>query len=208
MSKTTPYSPKPGSVAYRVIGWLETQPQGAEFNSSTIAEALGIEAQTISPSMDAPLRFGAVFCRRRDRMHPRAPVYWSLVDHEAARGPTPPAPPAAEPAPAAPAPAANEFLPPPMAAPAQAKAASDWEPEPATQAPAVEQVKAFVSSRKPPKAPPVAGQVGPRVAIWSDGTLQIDQGGQVDTYAPSVGLAMLDYLELRQRVARAAGAAA
>lgn len=200
------YEPKPGSVAYRALAWLATQPEGAEFTASHIGEALGVDGTIISASLAGAVEKRAVFRRVRDRMYPRGPSCYSLVDHEGGRTRAA-ASPAAEPqAPSTT--GANEFMPPPMAAPAKEQAPPEPNPQPATQAPETEHARAPVSGRKPPKAPPVASAVGPRVAIWSDGTLQIDMGGHVHTYAPAVGLVMLEYLELRQRAARAAGAPA
>lgn len=39
---TTTYEPKPGTVAYRAIAWLEEQPVGTEVTSAKWAEGLGI----------------------------------------------------------------------------------------------------------------------------------------------------------------------
>lgn len=207
-----PYTQKPGSVAYRVIAWLETQAEGAEFTTSQIAEALNISSATVLPCLTSAMETGApIYRRKRDLMYPRAPVYWSLVDHQAARRAAPPAPPpAADDAGDAPPPAANEFMPPPMAAQAETQAAAPAPEPPVEQAAptpaAVKAVRAYVRRHQPAPAAPAGAP--PRVAIWSDHVLQIDDGGQVHTFGPKVGQAMLDYLELRQRVARAAGAAA
>jgi hypothetical protein len=84
----TAYEPRPGTVPYRVLSYLETQPHGAEVLTSTIAEATGIAPSSIPPCMEAAITAGAVFRRKRDG-HIRAPAYWSLVDHAASRTPPP-----------------------------------------------------------------------------------------------------------------------
>lgn len=77
----TPYTPKPGSVAYRILGWLESQGETREFTSAQIAEALDIPAQTLGSYMEQSVAAGLVFRRQKDRTHPRAPVWWSLTNH-------------------------------------------------------------------------------------------------------------------------------
>lgn len=77
----TPYTPKPGSVAYRILGWLESQGETREFTSAQIAEALDIPAQTLGSYMEQSVAAGLVFRRQKDRTHQRAPVWWSLTNH-------------------------------------------------------------------------------------------------------------------------------
>ena len=74
------YEAKPGSVAQRVISYLETLAPGAEVMTSPIAEAIGIEPTLLSSSLIAAVAHGAVF-RRQRLPGVRAPVWWSLVDH-------------------------------------------------------------------------------------------------------------------------------
>jgi hypothetical protein len=80
------YTPKPGTVADRVLAHMATLPHGAEVCSSQIAEALGINAMLITSSMLPALEYGLVFRRQKDKTHSRAPVYWSLVDHASKPG--------------------------------------------------------------------------------------------------------------------------
>lgn len=82
------YEPRPGSTAHRVIAHLETLPHGAEVLTSTIAMALGMQANSIPTCMEGALAAGAVFRRKRDP-HLRAPLYWSLVNHARANGSAP-----------------------------------------------------------------------------------------------------------------------
>lgn len=77
----TPYKPQPGTVAYRILGWLEAQGETREFTSAQIAEALDIPAQTLGSYMEQSVAAGLVFRRQKDRTHPRAPVFWSLTNH-------------------------------------------------------------------------------------------------------------------------------
>lgn len=75
------YTPKPGSVAYRILGWLEAQGREKEFNSSQIANALDIDTRAVQSLMQQSLSAGLVFRRQKDRTHPLAPYWWSLTNH-------------------------------------------------------------------------------------------------------------------------------
>lgn len=75
------YTPKPGSVAYRILGWLEAQGREKEFNSSQIANALDIDTRAVQSLMQQSLAAGLVFRRQKDRTHPLAPYWWSLTNH-------------------------------------------------------------------------------------------------------------------------------
>lgn len=75
------YTPKPGTVAYRILGWLEEQGKTREFSSAHIAEVLDIPAGTIPSYLEQAVAAGLVFRRQKDRTHPRAPVFWSLTNH-------------------------------------------------------------------------------------------------------------------------------
>lgn len=74
------YSPAPGSVAARVLGYLETLERGAELSTSQLAEALGVDAAGIPAQMQVALREGFLFSRQKGG-HIRSPRFWSLVDH-------------------------------------------------------------------------------------------------------------------------------
>jgi hypothetical protein len=108
-----PYDPQPGSVPFRVIAWLEQQPDGSEFTTSHIAEALGLLGPHLHTCLEPALRHGALHARRRDG-HRTAPRWWSLSPRAPAsvavalpRAAVPPPPPAAAPAPAAAPPAGH-----------------------------------------------------------------------------------------------------
>lgn len=75
------YTPKPGSVAYRILGWLEAQGREKEFNASQIGNALDIDTRAIQSLMQQALAAGLVFRRQKDRTHPLAPYWWSLTNH-------------------------------------------------------------------------------------------------------------------------------
>lgn len=77
------YAPKPGSVAFRVIGWLEEQGDGKEFNSSQIAYALHLDTKGLPAQLAPALQAGLVFRRQKDSSSPRAPFWYSLTDHGA-----------------------------------------------------------------------------------------------------------------------------
>lgn len=81
--KGSTYTPAPGSLACRVMGFLERQEdRTAEFSTAVIADALGVPATSIIPALDAALAAGTVFNRKKGG-HMRSPLFWSLVDHSA-----------------------------------------------------------------------------------------------------------------------------
>lgn len=75
------YSPKPGTAAFRILGWLEAQGATREFTASQIAEALGLTSGTVPSYLESALAAHLLFSRRRDYTHPKAPVWYSLTDH-------------------------------------------------------------------------------------------------------------------------------
>lgn len=77
----TTYTPAPGTVAFRVIGWLEEQGATKEFNASQMANALDLDPKTITTCLQNALDTGLVFRRQKDRSHPRAPFWYSLTNH-------------------------------------------------------------------------------------------------------------------------------
>lgn len=75
-----PYTPTPGSVAFRAIAWLETQAPGLELMTSRLAESIGVAPAILPASLEAALKHRAIFARKKiDAL--RAPLFWSLVDH-------------------------------------------------------------------------------------------------------------------------------
>jgi hypothetical protein len=154
------YEPRPGSVPDRVIAHLRTLPHGAERLSSQLADAINAPPAHVVASLEGAVNAGALFRRKKDS-HVRAPVYWSLVDHQAAKGTTPPhangahvEPPA--PAAAPPAPAAPDSI--PLIAFAHER----------QRRPQLKQVE------RPAQTP--VNATGLRIALWSDGALVIERG--------------------------------
>lgn len=76
------YEPRPGTVAFRALAYLETLPQGAEATTSQITEALGLAPTQLQACLEPPLANGRIFRRQRDD-HPRSPWWWSLTDFSA-----------------------------------------------------------------------------------------------------------------------------
>lgn len=77
------YTPKPGSVAYRILGWLEAQGKTREFIAAHIGEALGIKPGALPALLEPALAARLVFRRQKDRTRPTAPWFYSLTDHDA-----------------------------------------------------------------------------------------------------------------------------
>lgn len=178
------YEPRPGSTAHRVIAHLETLPHGAEVLTSTIAMALGMQANGIPTCMEGALAAGAVFRRKRDP-HLRAPLYWSLVNHARANGH---------------APAASNT---PEQGPQHVLKAEAARPDATDRG-----APAYASPGGGPTGagqPAAAGPAGMRIALWSDGQLVIDSGaprGAV-TYTADETRQIVAYLD-KVLIARAA----
>lgn len=174
------YEPRPGSTAQRVIAHLETLPHGAEVLTSTIAMALGMQANSIPTCMEGALAAGAVFRRKRDP-HLRAPLYWSLVNHEAAKTTAPHTPLVVNVARAQPD-AVND-VPAEVVAQlsprAQRAIANGVSVEQAIETPPAERAQRTGVAQQflAHAARTSAAQPGPlRIALWSDGTLVVDSG--------------------------------
>jgi hypothetical protein len=73
-----PYAPAPGSVAQRAIAHLEMLPRGADLSTAVLAEAIGVQPNSLKPCLEAPLRAGMLSARQK-YTHPRAPFFWSLA---------------------------------------------------------------------------------------------------------------------------------
>lgn len=81
--RVSSYEPRPGTVAYRVLAYLETLPKGAEVTASRLAEEIGTPADNIRPCMQPAINAGAIFVRQKDE-HVRSPFWYSLTDHSSA----------------------------------------------------------------------------------------------------------------------------
>lgn len=77
----TTYTPAAGTVAARVVAWLQARPTG-EYNAAQIAEALKVDPKLVASSLEVALRERLVFHRQRDRTSPRAPWWYSARDRE------------------------------------------------------------------------------------------------------------------------------
>ena len=75
------YTPRPGTVPFRVLAYLETLEHGAEVSTSGLSAALNLPVNNVMPCLMAALAAGKVFRRQKDDSHPRSPFFWSLVDH-------------------------------------------------------------------------------------------------------------------------------
>lgn len=75
------YTPSAGTVAARVVAWLQARPTG-EYNAAQIAEALKVDPKIVASSLEVALRERLVFHRQRDRTSPRAPWWYSAKDRE------------------------------------------------------------------------------------------------------------------------------
>ena len=75
------YRPRPGTIPFRVLAWLETQEPRGEFSTAAIAYALEVNPNNVMPCLFAALEAGVLFRRQKDDSHPRSPFFWSLVDH-------------------------------------------------------------------------------------------------------------------------------
>ncbi len=153
------YEPRPGTVAFRALAYLETLPQGAEVMTSALAEALRLDDyKTLAPCLEAAVKGGAVFQRKRDD-HARSPWWWSLTDFSAL--------------PKAPRPAAVAFElvdeVPVFVKPAQPEPEPEPEPAPTPQprpkrpAPRIEE------------GPTTKDDQGFRACLWTNGVLQIER---------------------------------
>lgn len=72
------YEPKPGSVAQRAIAHLESLEPGASLTSAALAEAIGVDPAVISGSLESPLKAGVVLAHQRGG-HPKSPRFWALA---------------------------------------------------------------------------------------------------------------------------------
>lgn len=158
---TTTYDPRPGTVAYRALAHLATLEHGAEISGPRLSELLGIESATLRACMQPAVAAGKVFARQKDRTYQRAPMFWSLVDHDANRPTTPPPGPQTpinKPAPVElrPAPAARDVL---------------------DDTPLMSSKQRLI----------LRGATKPdcfRAALWTNGVLQIERGDEVLPLTP------------------------
>lgn len=206
-----PYSPTPGSVAFKAIAFLERQPRGTELMSSKLAESIGVSPACIGASLEAAKKYGAIFGRKKiDTV--RAPVFWSLVDHDS------------EPAPVVPPPAS---FPPKLVQSVDIDAVHlrrdrVIEMESAAPTPTLADVAESAGMQEAGDARPHQGREaarapipdrrvteeqrhadkrrasapdGMRIALWSDGTFEINRRGELIEFSVDETRQILRYLE-------------
>lgn len=194
------YDPKPGTAAFRLLAALEALPHGEEVMSSRLAELAGVDPVCVVGSLTAARTAGAVFARKKGATE-RSPVFWSLVDHASA--------------PAKPAPVlADASIPQAVRAelskPAQAAIAAGATVEQAIAAPAARQRQEIAAQvrlqREAPAAPAdprstcttcttCRSEPGLRIALWSDGTLQIQRAAGDVTLSRDETRQLVAYLD-------------
>lgn len=145
------YRTQPGTLAHRVVEWLETQPPGAKFSTAEICEAIDADPSGFVPCVLTAVREGVL--RRHRRPENMRVSDWSLGNGVPLEGEGSP-----DPVPAAPPPAPVE----PMRQPKRLKVASVC--------------RAPIPAPDPVPAPPPPEF---RAALWTDGTLQLESGGVV-----------------------------
>lgn len=186
---TKVYEPQPGTIPFNVIKWLRAQPAGASFSSAVIAEEVGVHTESLGPCMKPAIDSGHIVTERINGLK-----HWRLGN-----GTPPPASapdadqdPVTSPAPEptsglgaelvlgwkAPAASATE----PPAPPSEGTSAIELQPPPEPAATSLREVRSedevrstiYRLGRDLPPTP-----IRPfRSALWSDGQLQIEKGGQ------------------------------
>lgn len=175
------YEPKPGSVAQRAIAHLETLAPGAALSTGALAEAIGVAPALIGGSLESPLKAGVLLAHQRGG-HSKSPRFWALAMRTNGMA-------------AGPAPAADGSV---VAKPRAA--GHDVE---ALSAPERPRARRSVSESKPAAPltrPAAASSSEMRIALWSDGVLQIERpavGGAAELVllAPDETRALVRYLD-------------
>jgi hypothetical protein len=85
MAAMSEYAPRPDSVPFRAIAYLETLMPGAEIPTGTLASEAHCEVAGFTAYMQTALKHGLVFARQKGG-HFRSPLFWSLVDHSIPKG--------------------------------------------------------------------------------------------------------------------------
>jgi hypothetical protein len=179
---TSPYEPRPGTVAFRVLAHLATLPAGAEVLTSALAEPIGQPTSSVVPCLEPALAAGKLFKRQRDA-HVRSPYWWSLADHATAGAPPPQRGPVC-------------VLQKDQRGVAQLVARRAHNPEVGGSSPPPAPLAEEPGPQQVLKAEGAAG--GLRIALWSDGTLQINRAPAADG---AVRVLQFNEAETRQLVA-------
>lgn len=167
----TAYEPRPGSLADRAISHLQGLPRGTELTTATLAAAIQATPLNVRTSLEFAKARGALFCRQKGG-HARSPLFWSLVDHGSEPGWAPVMDAASQHMKRAvdriaelPAPDSQHVV---KAEPARADATD-------RETPAIASPRGGAKGSGQPAAAGPAGEL--RIALWSDGQLQIQRNG-------------------------------
>ncbi len=175
------YEPRPGTVAYRALAYLENLPPGTEVRMSTISIAIDVDANNLAPCLNAAVEGGVV--EKFAKPGTQRPLYYRLVPkvkrpnrlpEETTEVPPTTLQVAAE-SPSAPGVAA------------MTKVDRDRG--------ALHAYVAAINERHPePTASPEPE--GLRIALWSDGELHIKRAGHgLITFSPAETKVLLRYLD-------------
>jgi hypothetical protein len=193
---TAGWEPRPGTVAFRVLAHLATLPVGAERMTSHLADALGLDVNGVTPCLESALKARRVFARKRDS-HVRSPLWWSLTDYSKDQSGV-----AQLAARRAHNPEVGGSSPPPASipeepGPQQVLKAEGASPDATDRgAPDMRSPRVGATGAGQPADAGPAG--GLRIALWSDGTLQINRAPAADG---AVRVLQFNEAETRQLVA-------
>ncbi|OWQ92012.1 hypothetical protein CDN99_06550 [Roseateles aquatilis] len=172
---TAAYTPQPGTIPFRALAYLRTQPLGKKYSTGELAEAIDVDPLSMGPCLMTAVTAGLISRTKAPGQRWRQ---WSLGTGAPAAAPAPAADADAEDpadftpnAPRATAPSANEA------------ALQAWPAQPPAPAPEPPPAEAPAPIAVPPAAPKprAARQAEPTFAcaLWSDGRLQLTRGNAV-----------------------------
>jgi hypothetical protein len=145
------YQPKPGSVAYRTVAWLEQQPVGADFLISQLAERVDAPAHSLQAHLQQAIDAGIIL--KRPPKGQDRPYFFSLnpLQHPEYREP-----------------ASNGT---PVARPVKTNSTvADAPPSAPSEAAPARPPSKGTATPKDGRSPPESSL---RCALWSDGSLEI-----------------------------------
>lgn len=194
------YTPRPGSVADRLIACLQAlEPPGDELSTARLAERTGVPVGSINASLQPALDACALYARKKGG-HVRSPLFWSVRDHtkNGCAGE------ATSPANGSQKPDGDAAIPP-------ARAGRETPPKGANRDASTEQSHGAAGSESPPGrgdnvapalgaapafTPAAAGPSGDfRCALFSDGELRIEWRGQIIELEPECTRELVAYLD-------------
>jgi len=168
------------------VDHLHSLPVGSEMMTSALADAIQCPVLNLPPNLEAPLKHGLIFRRQRDD-HPRSPYWWSATDNTAL-------PKVARTMVEVPAGADesdthrrdSQHV---LKAEAARPDATDREIPAATASP----VGGPTGAGQPAAAGPAGAQL--RIALWSDGTLQIERAAGLVLFTKAEARQIVGYLD-------------